>query len=189
MMNNITKNKIYFKQSLKEVVLNWRDYLRIFINNFILVPSAMLIFAYLLGYIDELNREIINYYFTITGFLSLGINTLFKCYFPSYPIPYISKAIEIDEGYIYSLRLKSGNYRIEEKRDGISILKDSSVGYQYKGKILKFYELPLTEQKKVNSLKNILNQKNNNIYISKEELEKHNLLYGRDLNYTKSAQK
>lgn len=126
--NNTTQ--IWLQQQLKEMLLDWRDYFIMFRDNFLLIPSAMLIFGYLLGFINELNRETIGYYFVTLGFLSLFINTVSKVYFPTYPFPYISKGIEdirdkkdSKVSYIYFLKLRYGNYTIKEKDDYIDILK------------------------------------------------------------------
>lgn len=128
MRKNIAQ--IYLQQSLKEMLLNWRDYFILFRDNFLLIPSAMLIFGYLLGFINELNRETIEYCFLPFGFLSLFINTVLKVFLPAYPLPYISKGIEdirdkkdTKVSYIYFLKLRSANYTIKEKDGYVDILK------------------------------------------------------------------
>ena len=127
--------QIWLQQSFNDVLLNWKEYIIIFRDNFILIPSTMLIFGYLLGFINELNRETIEYCFLSFGFLSVFINTVLKAalkvFLPSYPLPYISKGIEdirdsedSEKTYIYFLKLKFGNYTIKEKNNYIDIIKD-----------------------------------------------------------------
>lgn len=130
MKNNITQ--IWIKQSFNDILLNWREYIIIFRDNFILIPSTMLICGFLLGYINELNNETIQYYFIPLGSLSLLINTAIKLFIPtSFSFPYISKGIEdirdeedSEKTYIYFLKLKYGNYTIKEKDNYIDIIKD-----------------------------------------------------------------
>ena len=122
--------QIWLQQQSKEILLHWRKYLIIFKNNFLLIPSTMLIFAYLFGYLNELNRETIEYYFMPLGFLSLLISTFLDVYFPTYTFPYISDAIEDIRDkkdskvtYIYFLKLKFGDYTIKEHETYVDILR------------------------------------------------------------------
>lgn len=152
--NNTTQ--IWLQQQLKEMLLDWRDYFIMFRDNFLLIPSAMLIFGYLLGFINELNRETIGYYFVTLGFLSLFMNTVSKVYFPTYPFPYISKGIEdirdkkdSKVSYIYFLKLRYGNYTIKEKDDYIDILKDDltySVFTKKENENNSFYDYPANQE-------------------------------------------
>ena len=45
----------------------------LWIKHFFLIPSTILIFAFYVDYINEINKEIINYYFFPLGLLSLFI--------------------------------------------------------------------------------------------------------------------
>lgn len=117
----------------------------------------MLVFSYLLGYINELNRETIEYYFIPLGILSLLINTAIKLFIPtSFPFPYISKGIEdirnkkdSKVSYIYFLKLRYGNYTIKEKDDYIDILKDDltySVCTKKENENNSFYSYPANQE-------------------------------------------
>lgn len=123
--------QIWIKQSFNDILLIWKDYLILFRNNFLLIPSTMLIFGYLLGFINELNRETIDYYYIPFVLFSSFINALLlilTIYLPI-TVPYISKGIDIREGedskvtYIYFLKLRFGSYTIEEKENYIDIVK------------------------------------------------------------------
>lgn len=93
-MNKKTIQKIWIEQTLEDIVLHWEEHLKFFRDNFLLVPSALLIFGYLLGFIGELNKELIEYYFFPLGAVSFLLSTVFKMYFPFYSFPYISKGIK-----------------------------------------------------------------------------------------------
>ncbi len=124
--------QIWLQQSFNDVLLNWKEYIIIFRDNFILIPSTMLICGFLFGYINELNNETIQHYFIPLGILSLLINTAIKLSIPtSFSCPYISKGIDdirdeedSQKTYIYFLKLKFGNYTIKEKDNYIDIIKD-----------------------------------------------------------------
>lgn len=128
-------SRIWLQQYFNDVLLNWKEIMIAFRNNFILIPSTMLICAFLLGYINELNSETIKHYFIPIGIFSFLINTAINAAvqlsFPNrFSCPYISKGIEdireekdSEKTYIYFLKLKFGNYIIKEKDNNIDIIK------------------------------------------------------------------